>query len=98
MDFHNVPFACHVFVCVNDRRGSRKSCADGDNLALKDALKQAVNDAGLRGRVRVSHSGCLGLCEDGPNVLIYPQGLWLSGVTAADLDAIVARIRTIVDG
>ena len=36
------PFACHIFVCTNDRGGTRKSCADGDNVAVREALKQAV--------------------------------------------------------
>ena len=26
------PYACHIFVCTNDRRGEKKACADGDRI------------------------------------------------------------------
>ena len=36
------PYDCHIFVCVNDRGGARKSCADGDNVAVRQLIKEAV--------------------------------------------------------
>jgi (2Fe-2S) ferredoxin len=48
-----------------------------------------VAKAGLQGQVRVTRSGCLGLCAHGPNLLIYPQGEWRSGVTPADVPEIL---------
>jgi len=92
------PYVCHVFVCVNDRKGERKSCADGVGTVIKDLLKQQVADRGWKGRVRVSQSGCLGLCQQGPNVMIYPQGHWFSGVSEPDLPAILDRIEQILKG
>ena len=97
MDEHRTPYLCHVFVCVNDRQGSRKSCADGASPALKDRLKEEVASRGLKGRVRVSHSGCLGLCAKGVNVLLHPQGIWFREVTVEDAGAIVERIEAVVD-
>lgn len=85
------PYVCHVFVCTNDRHGTRRSCADGNSPAVREALKRAVNDRGWRGRVRVSESGCLGLCDDGPNILLYPQRTWFSGVTPEDVPEILAE-------
>jgi (2Fe-2S) ferredoxin len=90
------PFACHVFVCTNDRKGARKSCADGDNVAVRQILKQEVTDRGWKGRVRVSQSGCLGLCEEGPNVLIYPQKIWFSTVGAKDVGQVLAAVEEIL--
>ena len=88
------PFVCHVFVCTNDRHGERKSCADGGSAPLREELKAAVNQRPhLKGRVRVSSSGCLGLCARGPNVMLYPQSVWFSGVTLADLPRILAAIE-----
>ncbi len=86
------PFVCHVWVCVNDRKGSRKSCADGVGASLKDALKEGVERRGWTGRVRVSHTGCMGLCPRGPNVMIHPQGSWFSEVTGSDVDGILDAI------
>ncbi len=88
------PYACHIFVCVNDRQGQRKSCADGDNPILRKTLKDEVVKRGWRPQVRVSQCGCMGLCADGPNVILYPQKIWFSHVSSDD----VATILSAVDG
>jgi (2Fe-2S) ferredoxin len=87
------PYRCHIFVCVNDRHGERLSCADGSSVAIKDYLKTQVDARGWKPRVRVSHCGCMGLCAKGPNVMLYPQGRWFSGVTQADADTILAEVE-----
>ncbi len=98
MDERTTPYACHVFVCVNDRHGARKSCADGGgNVRLKDALKEEFARRGLAGRVRVSHCGCMGLCHDGPNVMLHPPGVWLSAASPEDLAAIADRVARLLD-
>lgn len=96
MNRQSSPYACHVFVCVNDRQGERKACADGMSPEIKDYIKEQVDKLGLKGKVRVSNSGCLGLCTQGPNVMLYPQGIWFSDVTLADADAILAVVREAV--
>lgn len=91
------PYGCHVLVCVNDRQGARKSCADGQSVALKDRLKEEVEKRGWRGRVRVSQTGCLGLCNRGPNVMLYPQGIWFEGVAPDDAPAILQKVAAIME-
>lgn len=90
------PYLAHVFVCTNDRKGERKSCADGGSAHLKDMLKNAVASNGWKGRVRVSTSGCMGLCESGPNVIIYPQKIWFSGVEPGSLPEILSTLERIL--
>lgn len=90
------PFAVHVFVCTNDRAGERKSCADDNSQLVKAIIKKAVDERGWKGKVRVSASGCLGLCATGPNVMIYPQKVWFSGVSPDDVDNIVSAIEKLV--
>ena len=91
------PFVCHVLVCTNDRHGERKACADGQSALLREQLKEAVAQRPqFQGRVRVSAAGCLGLCARGPNVLLYPQSVWFSGVTPADLPQLLAAIEAAV--
>ena len=92
------PYICHIFVCVNDRHGKRKSCADGQSPEIRTALKQAVYDRGWKGRVRVSQCGCMGLCAHGPNIILYPQKVWYSGVTASDIDTILKRVEAFMTG
>lgn len=98
MQKDRVPYACHVLVCVNDRHGARKSCADGGSPALREALKEGVERRGWRGRVRVSQSGCFGLCEKGPNVILYPQGTCFHGATTEDAEAILNEVGQVLAG
>jgi (2Fe-2S) ferredoxin len=90
------PYICHVFVCVNDREGKRKSCADNNSQAIRSQLKDAVNDKGWKGKVRISTSGCMGLCAKGSNVIIYPQRLWFSEVFPDDAPEIISAIERFV--
>ena len=90
------PYACQIFVCTNDRHGKKKSCADGDSSAIRSLLKAQIKDRGWKGRVRVSQSGCMGLCMKGPNVILYPENLWFSGVTEADIPEILAKVEPLV--
>lgn len=90
------PYAAHVFVCTNDRDGERKSCADNNSQLIQSKLKTAVNDKGWKGKVRISTSGCMGLCAKGSNVIIYPQRIWMSEVFPDDADEIVSIIEGIM--
>jgi (2Fe-2S) ferredoxin len=90
------PYVCHVFICTNDRKGARKSCEDGRNTELKAAIKNEVKERGLNRQVRVSTSGCMGLCDAGPNVLIYPQRIWLSAASPEDAAEVLAEVEKIV--
>jgi (2Fe-2S) ferredoxin len=90
------PYLSHVFICTNDRKGERKSCADNNSQSIKSKLKDAVNEKGWKGKVRISTSGCMGLCAKGSNVMIYPQKVWFSEVFPDDADEIVSTIERII--
>ena len=87
------PFISHIFVCTNDRGGERKSCADNNSQLVRSKLKEAVNEKGWKGKVRISKSGCMGLCAKGSNVMIYPQKIWFAGVFPDDVDEIVSTVQ-----
>ena len=91
------PYLVHIFVCTNDRQGKRASCADRQSPALKAALKQFIKTQGWQGRVRVSTSGCMGCCNTGANVMLYPQGIWYQQVTMADIPMLEQRIRQLLE-
>jgi len=89
-----LPFKKMIFVCTNARAaGERVSCAGGGRCGIEilDKLKAAVKEAGLSKTVRVTRTGCLDRCEDGPNLLIIPDGDHLSGVTLSDVDSILPK-------
>ena len=90
------PYVSHVFVCTKDRGGKRKSCADNNSQLIKSKLKDAVKEKGWKGKVRISTSGCMGLCAKGANVIIYPQKVWFSEVFPDDVDEIVSTIERVM--
>ncbi len=79
-------WARHVFVCTS---GEWCPMKDGDGLGVHARLKQLVAEAGLKGRVRVNHAGCLDQCGHGPMVVVYPEAVWYAGVRPEDVPEIV---------
>ncbi len=90
------PYKCHLFVCTKSRGGIRKSCGDHTNPELKAILKDEVKNRGWKGIVRVSDSGCLGVCPAGPNVMIYPQKIWLDDVRLDDVPEILRIVEQVI--
>lgn len=90
------PYIAHVFVCTNDRKGIRQSCADKASPLLKEQLKEAVKTKGWQGQVRVSTCGCMGLCAHGANVVIYPQKIWFAASMPNDAETILQTLETIL--
>ena len=84
------PYDRHVFVCVNRRDPSspKGCCASKGGEEIRDRLKAAVAEAGLKGRVRINAAGCLDQCARGVAIVVYPEGTWYVGVTAEDVDEI----------
>lgn len=87
----STPYRAHVLVCVTQRPVGEPSCAHQGH-AVRAYLKEGVRARGLEG-VRVSRTLCLGQCAHGPNVMIYPQDRWLTGVRVEDTDAILDELE-----
>lgn len=81
----------HVFFCVNRREDGSACCADHDAQAMRDYAKQRVKALGLDGKggIRVNSAGCLDRCEEGPIIVVYPQGVWYTYVDREDVDEII---------
>jgi (2Fe-2S) ferredoxin len=45
--------------------------------------------------VLVTPCGCLGPCFDGPNAVVYPDGVWYAGLAADDAPGLVDHL---IDG
>ncbi len=80
----------HVFCCTNERPdGHRRGCcAAKDSVKLRTYLKSQANKLELDD-VRINSAGCLDRCELGAAMVIYPEGVWYSYRTRADLDEIL---------
>ena len=54
------------------------------------ALNMGLMERGIPpGEVLVTGSTCLGPCEQGPNVVVYPDGTWYSQVKDSDVPVIL---------
>lgn len=83
-------FRLHVFVCTNRRPPGavRLGCGAHKADEARDHLKRRAKALGLED-VRVNSAGCLGRCEVGPLLVVYPDGVWYRFDTIADIDEIL---------
>jgi (2Fe-2S) ferredoxin len=98
MNQQDSPYKCHLFVCTQSRNGTKKSCGDEGTAELKTIIKTEIKDRGWKGIVRVSKAGCLGACELGPNIMLYPQQIMFSDVSASDIPQILQKVEEIIAG
>ncbi len=81
----------HVFVCENKRDPKYDvlgCCGAKGGAEIATRLKKMTLDAGLKGKVRVTRTGCLGECAKGVVIVIYPAETWLTNVTLNDVERI----------
>jgi (2Fe-2S) ferredoxin len=81
----------HVFFCCNQRTDGRPSCNDHGSQAVRDYAKARVKELGLAGKgsARVNQAGCMDRCEEGPVLVVYPEGVWYTYVDQHDVDEII---------
>ena len=65
------------------------ACHASGRPAVTAAFREQLADKGLADTVRVVETGCHGFCEQGPIVLLQPQGLFYSRVRATDVAGII---------
>ena len=82
-------FLKYIFICEN-QRGDGACCAP-EGIRIREALKKKIKQMGLDQKIRVSRSGCLDVCAEGPNVLLMPDNVWFKRVAGADVEAIVQK-------
>ena len=85
-------YRVHVFCCVNERPAGhpRGCCKEKGSEKLRNYMKARAKELGLDD-VRINQSGCLDRCELGPTMVIYPEGVWYSCKTPADIDEILVN-------
>ncbi len=81
----------HVFVCTSSRiNGQQKGfCCSKDAVGIVQSFMEELDSNDLSGEVMVTNTGCFGICEAGPVVVVYPEGVWYRGVTTEDVAEIV---------
>lgn len=85
------PFRIHIFVCTQQKPEGVPSCPAHGSLAVLDKLDREVQARGLTNEIQITTSGCMGLCDEGPIMVVYPEGTWYRHVQPSDVDAIVEQ-------
>ncbi|MBQ8312061.1 MAG: NADH-quinone oxidoreductase subunit NuoF [Clostridia bacterium] len=78
-------YRAHVLVCGGT------GCSSSGSAQLIERFEQQLKEKGLEKEVQVVRTGCFGLCEAGPVVIVYPEGTFYSRVKVEDVDEIVSE-------
>jgi (2Fe-2S) ferredoxin len=83
----------HVFVCNQSRPPGhpKGSCTERGGVEVIQELAEQLTNRNLFGRIALTSTGCLGPCMDGPNMLVYPEGVMYCGVKKTDVAEIVEQ-------
>ena len=84
------PFRFHLFVCTQQKPEGIPSCPANGSLAVLDALDREIQARGLNHDVQLTTCGCMGLCDEGPVMVVYPAGVWYRRVQPSDVSEIAA--------
>ena len=82
----------HVFFCVNQRPAGEDCCNNHNAQAARDYVKDKVKMLGISTEkkiIRINSAGCLGRCEQGPVIVVYPEAVWYTYIDQSDLDEII---------
>ncbi len=75
----------HVLVCGGT------ACKSSGSQAVQDAFAHYLKEYNLQDEVMLVETGCHGFCENGPLVIVYPEGTFYCRVGVDDVKDIVAE-------
>jgi (2Fe-2S) ferredoxin len=82
----------HIFICTNQRVDKpRPSCGEAHGLELVKEFKKQLKERGLNISMRAQKTGCMDICEYGPNIVVYPEGVFYGKVQLSDVEEIVTE-------
>ena len=78
-----MPRGLDVLICEGG------ACISSHSLEVEDELKKQIARYNLKDKVRIIKTGCMGPCQYGPLMLVYPEGIIYKELTIADIKEIV---------
>ena len=85
------PFRFHLFVCTQQKPESVPSCSANGAFTVLNGLDREIQACGFGGDVQLTTCGCMGLCDEGPVMVVYPEGVWYRHVQPSDVSEIVGQ-------
>lgn len=64
-------------------------CQSSGSIELVNTLKKEFKKHGIENEIEIVVTGCFGLCELGPVVIVYPEGVFYSRVEVKDIPELV---------
>lgn len=64
-------------------------CTSSDSEKILKAIENEIKKHQIENEIEVVRTGCFGLCELGPVVIVYPEGAFYSRVTLEDVPELV---------
>ena len=66
-------------------------CTSSGSQQIQDRFEAEIEKNDLQDEIKLVRTGCFGLCELGPVVIVYPDGTFYSRVTVEDVEEIVSE-------
>lgn len=84
----------HVFFCTNQREPGMVCCGARGGGEMRNYAKDRIkalglNQGGPEQRVRINSAGCFNRCDEGPVIVVYPEGVWYTFIDQEDIDEII---------
>ncbi|MGB9858838.1 MAG: NADH-quinone oxidoreductase subunit NuoF [Moorellaceae bacterium] len=76
-------YRAHVLVCAGT------GCTASESQATREALVRELSARGLDKEIKVVETGCFGFCRFGPNMMVYPEGVFYCTVRPEDIPELV---------
>ena len=83
------PFRFHLFVCTQQKPEGVPSCPASGSFAVLDTLDREIQARSFSSDVQLTTCGCMGLCDEGPVMVVYPAGVWYRRVQPSDVSELV---------
>lgn len=80
----------HIFICTGAKAGGQEgNCHQRGSSEIVARLRQRARDEHLP--IHINETDCFrcGISTCGPNMVIYPQGVWYGALTVTDADEII---------
>ncbi|MEO0238473.1 MAG: NADH-quinone oxidoreductase subunit NuoF [candidate division WOR-3 bacterium] len=78
-----MPKRLDILVC------SGAACISNDSTTIKNKLQAVLKEHNLEDEVAIVETGCMGPCELGPVMLVYPDGVFYIRLKEGDVEEIV---------